>query len=104
MLERLERMYFEPDGSFVWTGEFDAAEANDVAAGTTWQVDGVLYDRGGRLAYVEIKGGAPLDVLKRLLAAFGWPDTRLTFQLVREGIVLEEEAFWAWLAGASPRT
>lgn len=51
-LSPLERMFLEPDGSFVWTGEAD---------GQCWQVDGNLIDQGPSLAYVELQGYCPED-------------------------------------------
>jgi hypothetical protein len=40
-------LYFEMDGSFVWV------DHGSVPPG---QMDGMVYDRNGRLEYVEIKG------------------------------------------------
>ena len=40
-------MYFEMDGSFVWV---------DHTSDPPGQMDGMVYDRNGRLEYVEIKG------------------------------------------------
>jgi hypothetical protein len=103
-LERLERMFTEPDGSFVWNGVSPAAGGASAGAGpmaTAWQLEGVLYDHGGRLVYIELKGDAPPEALDRLLAAFGWPQTTLAFHMMREGIALDEAAFRAWLAGGS---
>ena len=40
-------MYFEMDGSFVWV---------DHQADPPCQMDGMVYDRDGRLEYVEVKG------------------------------------------------
>jgi hypothetical protein len=84
-LARLDRMFVEPDGSFVWTGN-----AND---GQAWQVDGNLIDRGDCLAYVELKGRCPELQLNQILAAIGWPDARLAFELVRRGVVVDEAEF-----------
>jgi hypothetical protein len=84
-LEKLDRLFIEPDGSFVWAGE-------------GWQVDGSLYDRDGRLQYVELKGALPVEAFDRLLAALGWPATPVVFQLVREGKTVDEAEFRAWLA------
>lgn len=97
-LERQQRLFIEPDGSFVCRGQTPSAERDGGAPEAEWQLDGVLYDRAGRLEYVEIKGNAPPDALDRLLAALGWPATPLAFGLVREGIVLDEAAFRRWLA------
>ena len=64
-LAELSQMFIEPDGSFVWT--------SPAAVDEPWQLDGVLYDRGDRLQYVELKGSCPADSLDQLLAALGWP-------------------------------
>ena len=90
-LERVERLYFEPDGSFVWAGE-------------AWQVDGLVYDRDRRVQYVELKGTARAEAVRRLLATLGWPATAVMIQLVREGTSLSAEAFLARLDdGEAPR-
>src|SRR5437870_11506687 len=72
-LQLLERLFIEPDGSFVWTGS--------TADGQPWQVDGNLIDRGEALAYVELKGRCPEEQFNRLLAVFGWPQAKLMFHL-----------------------
>jgi len=84
-LETLPRMFIEPDGSFVWTGEMDG--------GTRWQVDGNLIDRGDVLAWVDVGGCCPEDRLDELLRSLGWPDAPLAFELTRSGRTLEEAAF-----------
>ena len=83
-LEKLERMFFEPDGSFVWTS--GAGEPN-------WQIDGNLFDRAGRLQFVDLKGNCPRELFDRLLAAFGWPTMPVMFQLVREAVFLDDAEF-----------
>lgn len=83
-LARLPRMFCEPDGSFVWVAETNSPP---------WQVDGTLYDGHGRLAYVELKGNCPEANFNLLLQACGWPETMLTFQLVRQGVFLNEASF-----------
>jgi hypothetical protein len=90
-LNGLERMFSEPDGSFVWTSPHD---------GPSWQVDGNLFDRNGRLLFVDLKGRCPAEQFDRLLAAFGWPEMPLVFQLVREAVLLDEPEFRRW-AGSS---
>jgi hypothetical protein len=50
-------MFFEPDGSWVWTG----SEAN-----RRWQLDGQLYDRHGRVVYLELKGWPSVAAWRRL--------------------------------------
>jgi hypothetical protein len=96
-LDTLDRLYLEPDGSFVWTGETES-NSPEAAPPGRWQLDGELYDRDGRLAYVVLKGNAPIEVLNQLLAALGCPPTCPSFQLVREGQTLDEAGFRAWLA------
>lgn len=83
-LSVLERMYCEPDGSFVW-----ASPQGDPA----WQVDGNLYDRNERLLFVDLKGNCPREQFDRLLTALAWPETKLMFQLTREAVFLDEDEF-----------
>jgi hypothetical protein len=83
-LANLERLFFEPDGSFVWASPRDDAY---------WQIDGNLFDRAGRLLFVDLKGSCPADQLDRLLSAFGWPATPVMFQLVREAVFLDDGEF-----------
>lgn len=83
-LGRLERMYAEPDGSFVWASQ---------RSGLSWQVDGNVFDRDGRVVLVDMKGNCPTADFDRLLACFGWPAERLLFQLVRPAVFLEESVF-----------
>jgi hypothetical protein len=85
VLEQLDRMFIEPDGSFVWTSE--------VPDGDRWQVDGNLIDRGDCLAYVELKGSCPELQLNQILSALGWPNEPLAFELTRRGVVIDEEEF-----------
>lgn len=77
-------MYCEPDGSFVWVSP---------AGEPPWQVDGVLYDRGGRLLFVDLKGNCPSTEFDRLLGACGWPAAPVLFQLVRQAVFVEETEF-----------
>jgi len=46
-LGKMQGMYFEMDGSFVWV------DHDSLPPG---QMDGMVYDLNGRLEYVEIKG------------------------------------------------
>ncbi|HZZ30169.1 MAG TPA: hypothetical protein VFE46_19380 [Pirellulales bacterium] len=89
-LEKLERLHFEPDGSFVWVSARDEAP---------WQVDGNLFDRAGRLLFVDLKGTCPSQQLDQLLAAFGWPQCVVMFQLLREAVFLNEADFRRYAAG-----
>lgn len=92
-LSTLPRMYCEPDGSFVWVS---AAEEQP-----RWQVDGVLYDRAGRLLHVDLKGDCPADQFDNLLRACGWPTIAVIFQLAREAVFLDEQEFRRY-AGQPP--
>ena len=88
-LGQLERMFCEPDGSFVWVSS---------QGDTAWQVDGNLYDRDGRLLFVDLKGTCPPDQFDRLLSALGWPETKIMFQLTREAVFLDEAEFRRYAA------
>jgi hypothetical protein len=84
-LKQLEQMLIEPDGSFVWSSP-RREEGR-------WQVDGVLYDRAGKLIYVELKGSCPPARFDEFLGIVGWPQTPIMFQLVREAAFLDEANF-----------
>jgi hypothetical protein len=103
-LEQLPRLYFEPDGSFVWVGEEEPTSGDDDAvvdpaqhsAHRRWQVDGNLYDLHGRLLYIELKGHCPPERFDQLLSACGWPQQEVLFQLLREALYLSESDFRRW--------
>jgi hypothetical protein len=84
-LAQEERLFIEPDGSFVWTSV--------TADGEAWQVDGNLIDRGDALAYVELNGRCPDAEFDRLLSIFGWPQVPLLFHLPKRGKLLDEHEF-----------
>ena len=83
----LPRMDAEPDGFFVIAGDDQDRR---------WQVDGHLFDFGDRLHRVELHGECPVAMFDDLLRCFGWPATPLAFELVREGVTLDEAAFRRW--------
>lgn len=83
-LDRLERMFTEPDGSFVWTSPRE---------GLSWQVDGNAFEKDGRVLLVDLKGSCPPGALDQLLAAFGWPAEPVMFQLVQPAVFLDEPTF-----------
>ena len=95
-LEALPRMIFEPDGSFVWSGE---------AAGERWQVDGHLFEQnfasGPRLHRLELHGQCPHAQLEQLLDTVRWPHAKLVFELVVEGVALDDENFRRWAVAPS---
>ena len=47
ILVSIPGMFFELDGSFVWVDHEDTPPS---------QMDGMVYDRLGKLAYIEVKG------------------------------------------------
>ena len=83
-LASLERMYAEPDGSFVWTSTRE---------GLSWQVDGNAAERDGRVLLVDLRGACPPGEFDRLLACLGWPGQPMMFQLLRPAVFLAEETF-----------
>jgi hypothetical protein len=86
-LARLPRLDAEPDGFFVLAGG---------QGPTHWAVSGQLFDYDGRLHRVELNGRCPAESFDALLACFNWPATPLAFELVEEGVALEEAAFRAF--------
>ena len=83
-LERLERMYAEPDGSFVWTSPRE---------GLWWQVDGNISEKDGRVLLADLRGSCPAAAFDRLMEAFGWPQQVMMMQLVRPAVFLDESTF-----------
>ena len=83
-LRRLPRLDAEPDGFFVIAGDHE---------GFRWQVDGHLFDFGDRLHRIELHGECPAETLDTILGCFGWPDASLVFELVKEGVALDEPTF-----------
>jgi len=80
-LERLPRMFTEPDGSIVWTGEHD---------GQPWQLDGQITDHDGAVAFVEMNGRFPIVAMDEFLRQLQWPDQPLVFEDVLHGRWLSE--------------
>ena len=83
-LDRLPRMFVEPDGAIVWRAS---------KPGPNWQVDGNLAEREGGVLAVELKGSCPAAEFDHLLAAFGWPEAAVMLQLVRAGVFVDEPTF-----------
>jgi hypothetical protein len=88
-LAGIERMYAEPDGSFVWA----CPQVPTAPHQPRWQVDGNAFERSGRVVLVDLKGTCPVDEFDRLLAAFGWPGQPLVMELVRPAVLLDEPTF-----------
>jgi len=75
-LGKLQRMYVEPDGSFVWRG---------TTSEQSWQIDGNLYDRQGRVLYCEMKGACFAEVFRQFLAALLLRGDGVVIQEMRSG-------------------
>lgn len=56
-LEQLDRLYFEPDGSFGW-----APSANE-------SIFGMVYDAAGRVQYIELRGECELASWRKVTCA-----------------------------------
>jgi hypothetical protein len=66
-LQAFERMYFEMDGSFVWTG----------ATPKPWQLDGMVYDLGQQIQRIELKGQCPRAQWNMLMDSLSYPQQSL---------------------------
>ena len=85
ILASQDSLFFEPDGSFVWRGQQD---------GSGWQLDGHLFDRSGRLLFIELAGHCPQQVLTRFKQLLSEKDSRsLMYEWVREGVYVDESGF-----------
>ncbi|MFI4874913.1 MAG: hypothetical protein ACIALR_06235 [Blastopirellula sp. JB062] len=76
------RMFFEPDGSFVW-----------VAEDQSWQIDGVVYDRDDQVFRVDLAGVFQAEPFQQLARSLGWPVTTLRVELVQDGKFIDVESF-----------
>lgn len=81
-LQQLERLYFEPDGSFTWV----------VQPGSPQQVDGMLYDARGQVQYVDIKGACSLTAWRRLSGAI-CPASELCVLRLSDGVLQQLQQF-----------
>jgi hypothetical protein len=86
-LQQFDRMYFEYDGSFVWTGRSDEEESR-----VTWQLDGMLYDYGGRLQRVELLGTCPWPQWQALVSAVAPPPENLLVHFIEQHCFVPAEA------------
>ena len=82
-IERLPRMFIEPDGSFVCVNP----------SPEKWQIDGQLNDGPTGLNSVEIKGTIAANAWESFLKCLGWPRESVVVQLVREGLFMSESEF-----------
>jgi hypothetical protein len=86
-LAELPRLDVEPDGFFTWVSKDGPAD---------WKLEGQLVDAGRALMYVELKARVPSEVFDQVITTLGWPTSRLLFELVREGVWVEEAVFRQW--------
>lgn len=84
-LMQLPRMDTEPDGYFLIAG--------GEAEGERWVVNGQLFESGDRLHRVELHGSCPESMFDDLLHCFGWPEVEIAFEMVREGLMLDDSRF-----------
>lgn len=66
-LQSFDRLHFEMDGSFVWTG----------STPLPWQLDGMVYDLGQQIQRIELKGQCPKAEWQKLLSALNHPQQSL---------------------------
>jgi hypothetical protein len=83
-LGSLPRLYVEPDGSFVWV----SGGSDDL-----WQLDGMLWDRGEALQYVELKGYCSQAAWQQLIATLPVDTGMLLVQLIEHAVYLSESEF-----------
>ena len=74
-MNRLPRMFTEPDGSFLW--KFDSG-----------QLEGTIYDDGERIRYIDIAGRASAEVWSDFLGALGESFESVALELLDSGKVV----------------
>lgn len=95
----LPRCDCEPDGFFLVTGRTED--------GTFWRLNGHMheYQPDGTdepsMHRCELSGECPAGSLDLVLRTMGWPEAKLAFELVKEGVTLREEAFRRYSESAS---
>ncbi len=85
----LPRMFFEPDGSFVWVSANGAEPA--------WQLDGVVNDHADRVVSVEARGTCTPAQFEKMLGIFDWPETPFLIQLVQTAVFLEVAEYFRFV-------
>lgn len=86
-LQRLARMFVEPDGSFLWTGQDDVG-------GLHWQLEGTAYDDGRVVRYIDLRGQCPPAQWQEFLAAFEESTASVTLELLDRNLIVDGE----WLS------
>jgi hypothetical protein len=82
-LSSFPRLFIEPDGSFVWSGEEPSH----------WRLEGMIYDDGARVQYLELKGTCPLPRWQALLAELRTAPERLSVNQLDSGRVTNAAEF-----------
>lgn len=94
-LAKQPRLFIEPDGSFVWTGQ-QTLSAQSSSSITTWQLDGMLYDNPQGLVRVELVGRCPQERWQFLIEQLQ-PDGQLIAHLLEPGcFVLASDLSVLW--------
>ena len=84
----LPRCDCEPDGFFLVTGH--------TADGAFWRLNGHMQEHQPEGAdqpsmhRIELNGECPEETLDAVLRTMGWPEAELVFELVQEGVTLDE--------------
>ena len=86
-LAKLPQMFCEPDGWLACTSP---------PRSPRWEITGQLTEHDGRLHTLELKGACPAERFDQILGTIGRPGTALVFQLLREGVYLDEAEFRRW--------
>jgi hypothetical protein len=91
-LEQLDKLYFEPDGSFVWSRS------------RVEQIFGMLYDSAGKLQYVDLQGSSSLKTFRAVVDAISCGDRNLTTVSLPSGEVQDLQSFetLVWNRDAEP--
>ena len=67
-LAQLDRLFQEPDGSFVWSPQLLRDRPTQVEERPE-QIFGMVYDAVDRVQYIELRGCCQIETWRRLIAA-----------------------------------
>jgi len=111
-LLQLPRLFAEPDGSFLWSGTYEAeehaveslrisslAKTCDLPIGPptdTWQVEGMLYDRALRVTRVELQGSCPRKAWLQFLECFQPQNPLVAYLVEFRCFVLASDLLGLW--------
>lgn len=89
-LQKLERLSFEMDGSFVWAGRLSDDVLSDAGLhDAAWQIYGMLYDYGGRLQRIELQGTCPHEKWRELQSIFDTESRPQVAHLLAQGCFVD---------------